>query len=184
MNRHLPPPQSGEYVPYTIDYISLVPDDGFALEHLADGVRQVEAFVNGFSAEGLIAPHAPGEWSIQDVLQHVADSERVFSYRLLRFARGDTTDLPGYDQEPYAVAANANGRSIADVLTEYRAVRASTIALIASLSDEALVRRGTQNGVSVSVRAIVYVIVGHELYHLRSLRENYGSLASVGRSVT
>jgi uncharacterized damage-inducible protein DinB len=130
--------------------------------------------VEGFSAGALITPHAPGEWSIQDVMQHIADSERIFSYRVLRLARGDTTDLPGFDQNPYAASAQANRRTGEEVLAEYLAVRASSLALIGSLSLEALERRGTQNGVTVSGRVIVYVIVGHERYHLRSLRENYG----------
>jgi uncharacterized damage-inducible protein DinB len=180
MDRHFPPPQPGEYIPYTIDYISLVPEDGRVLRCLAEGLEHVEAFVAGLSREQLTTPHLAGEWTIQDVLQHVADSERIFSYRLLRFARGDTTDLPGYDQEPYAAAAGANERAISDLLAEYRAVRASTVALLGGLSDEALERRGTQNGVTVSVRAIAYIIAGHELYHLRSLRENYGELRFAG----
>ncbi len=173
MTRQYPQPEIGEYLPHTLDYISLVPSDGLILDHLAGGLQQIEALVASCTPEKLTTPHAPGEWTIQDVLQHIMDTERVFAYRTLRFARGDTTDLPGFEQDPYAASANANTRPIVELLTEYRAVRAATISLIASLSDEALERWGTQAGTPVRVRGFVYIIPGHELYHLLSIRENY-----------
>jgi uncharacterized damage-inducible protein DinB len=174
MDRQYPRPQAGEYLPPMLEYISLVPEDGLILKHLADGLQRVEALARSRSQEALTTPHKAGEWSIQDVIQHVMDTERVWAYRLLRFARGDTTDLPGFEQEPYAAAANANARLIDELMAEYRAVRASTICLIASLPDEALERGGTQGGIPVRARTFVYTIAGHELYHLRSIRENYG----------
>ena len=122
----------------------------------------------------LTTPHAAGEWTVQDVLQHIADNERVFAYRLLRIARGDTTVLPGYDQEPYAEEAGANNRTIDDLLDEYATVRWASIALLRSLPDEVMQRCTNANGHMLSARAAAYIFVRHELYHLRSLRENYG----------
>jgi hypothetical protein len=109
-----------------------------------------------------------------DVLQHVIDNERVFAYRMLRIARGDQTPLPGYEQDDYAAAADASARTLDDLLTEYRAVRAASIALLRGLDEAVLQRCGIISGGPLSVRAAAYVIAGHELYHLRSILENYG----------
>ncbi len=174
MDRVFSRPSQSEHFPPAIDYVSLVPTDGHLLVYLQDGLAQVEAFVRALASDTLTAPHAPGEWTVQDVLQHIADNERVFAYRMLRIARGDTTVLPGYDQEPYAAEAGANKRTIADLLDEYTAVRRATIALLRSLPDGVMQRCADANGHTLSARAAAYVIVGHELYHLRSLRENYG----------
>ena len=175
MDRVFPRPQPGEYTPHSIDYISLVPDDGRILAHLEAGISEVEAFVSTLPPYRLTTPHAPGEWSVQDVLQHVIDNERVFAYRALRIARGDTTPLPGYEQDPFAEAAAANDRPMHDLLEEYRAVRAASITLLRSFTDETLSRAGTASDHPLTVCAAAYIIAGHELYHLRSLRENYGS---------
>jgi uncharacterized protein (TIGR03083 family) len=174
MDRFFPRPEPGEYTPHSIDYISLVPEDGRILAHLEEGIAEVDAFVRALAPERLTTPHAAGEWTVQDVLQHVIDNERVFAYRALRIARGDTTPLPGYEQDPFAAAAGANERTLDDILEEYRAVRAASIALLRSLPDEALSRAGTASEHPLTVRAAAYIIAGHELYHLRSLRENYG----------
>ncbi|HLF76474.1 MAG TPA: DinB family protein, partial [Dehalococcoidia bacterium] len=154
-------------------YISLVPEDGAVLMHLASGVRGVEAFVRSLPPEKLTTPHAPGEWTVQDILQHIADTERVFSYRALRIARGDKTVLPGFDQDDYAANANANARDLDDLLEEFQAVRRASIALISSFSDELLLRRGSWSGGPLSVRGAVYIITGHPLYHIASIFQNY-----------
>jgi uncharacterized damage-inducible protein DinB len=117
--------------------------------------------------------YAPAKWSIKEVLGHLADSERVFAYRALRFARGDTTPLPGFDEQVYAPAGRFDERSVADLGAELGAVRRATIALFGGLDEEALARRGTANGTEVSVRALAYIIAGHELHHLTVLRERY-----------
>jgi len=174
MNRVFSRPQLSEHFADALDYVSLVPEDGYLLKHLEDGIVQVEAFVRALPPERLTTPHAPGEWTVQDVMQHIADDERVFAYRLLRIARGDTTTLPGFDQDSFAAAAGANGRTLDDLWEEYASVRRASITLVRSLPDEALSRRTDANGHELTARAAAYVIVGHELYHLRSLRENYG----------
>jgi hypothetical protein len=142
---------------------------------MEDGLAQVEAFVHSLAPDRLTMPHAPGEWTVQDVLQHILDNERIFAYRMLRIARGDTTTLPGYDQEPYAEAAGANNRALEDLLEEYASVRRASMTLLRSLPDDVLARSTDANGHALTARAAAYIIVGHELYHLRSLQQNYGS---------
>ena len=175
MERVFSRPQPSEHFLNALDYISLVPEDGLLLQHMESGLAQVEAFVRALPPERLTAPHAPGEWTVQDVLQHIADNERIFAYRMLRIARGDTTTLPGYDQDPYAATAGANKRDLDDLLEEYRAVRRASITLLRSLPDNALTLSTAANGHELTARAAAYIVVGHELYHLRSLRENYGT---------
>jgi hypothetical protein len=141
---------------------------------MQDNLKVVEDLVRGFPAERLTTPHAPGEWTIQEILVHVMDTERVFAYRALRFARHDTTDLPGFDQDNFVVHAGANQRAIDDILAEYRAVRQASIALFNGLDDAALTHVGTANGNPTTARGMAYFIAGHELHHIRSIRENYG----------
>ena len=174
MDRVFPRPQPGDYTPHSIDYISLVPEDGRLLAHLEASIADVEAFVRAFPPHRLTTPHTIGEWTVQDVLQHVIDNERVFAYRALRIARGDTTPLPSYEQDPFAEAAGANSRDIEDLMDEYRAVRAASIALLRSIPDGAFSRAGTASDHPLTVSAAAHIIAGHELYHLRSLREDYG----------
>jgi hypothetical protein len=174
MNRVFSRPHPSEHFSDAFDYVSLVPEDGHLLKHLEDGIVQVEAFVRALPPERLTTPHTPGEWTVQDVLQHIADDERVFAYRLLRIARGDTTTLPGFDQDTFALAAGAINRTLDDLWEEYVSVRHASITLVRSLPDEALTRSTDANGHELTARATAYIIVGHELYHLRSLRENYG----------
>ncbi len=117
--------------------------------------------------------YAPGKWTIEEVAGHVADTERVFAYRILAIARGDTKELPGFEQDDYVRAGAFNARSLADLLDEFRTVRQGTIALLRGLPAEAWDRRGTANGFSVTVRGLAFVVAGHELHHAAILRERY-----------
>jgi uncharacterized damage-inducible protein DinB len=154
-------------------YIDLLPDDGLVLKHLRDNLDVVKAAVSHLSDEQLCTPHAPGEWTIKEILLHVVDDERIYAYRALRFARNDATDLPGFDQDPYATYSEANARSLDSLFAEYDSVRAATLTLFENLPDAAFTRAGTADGNRVSVRALAYHIAGHELHHLNSIRENY-----------
>ncbi len=167
-------PEVGEYAPYTIDYINLVPDDNNVLEHLETNVTIISDQVRTLPTDKLMTPHADGEWTVQDILVHVIDCERIFSYRALRIARGDTTDLPGYEQNPYAVAANANQRTLNDILTEYTAVRQASLSLFRSFDTSVMTNLAVASGNPTSVRALIYQVAGHELHHLNSIKENYG----------
>ena len=117
--------------------------------------------------------YAPGKWTMKDILAHIMDDERVFAYRALRFARHDKTDLAGVDQDRDAEYAGANDRDINDLLEEYRNVRASSISLFKGFSDEAFMRTGKASGYNVSVRALAYLIAGHELHHLNVMMDRY-----------
>lgn len=171
--RNIPKPSEGEYVPYTIMYIGLLPDDGKVLQHLQDNLTKTIAFARSFSEEQLIRPCAEGEWTIKEILVHIIDDERIYGYRALRYARNDSTALPGFEQDEYVPYSNANGRSLDSILAELTAVRQATITLFNSFDDEALTRKGIGSGNIMSVRAAAYHIAGHELHHINSIKENY-----------
>ena len=119
------------------------------------------------------ARYEPGKWSVAEVLVHLADTERVMAYRALRIARGDTTPLPGFDQDDFIAAADMEHRAYAEIQAELRAVRAATVALYRGLSAAALLRNGTASGGVFTARGIAWVIVGHELHHRQILLERY-----------
>lgn len=171
---HIPMPEVGEYAPYTIDYIKLVPDDRGVLRHLENNYQRVRDYVESLSGEKLTTPHAQGEWTVQDILVHVIDSERVFAYRALRVARGDTTELPGFEQNDYVPTANANQRQLSSILDEYHAVRQASLTLFNSLDETLMTNATITSGNRTSLRALIYIIAGHELHHLDSMKENYG----------
>lgn len=168
-----PHPDAGEYAPYAIMYIDLLPDDGLVLKHLADNLEVVKDLAQSFPEDKLSIPHAVGEWTIKEILVHIIDDERIYTYRALRAARGDKTELPGFEQEDYAPASKANERSLESILDEYEAVRLATITLFKYLPDEALTRAVVASGHLMSVRAAAYHIAGHEIHHLNSIRDNY-----------
>ncbi|MCB0173157.1 MAG: DinB family protein [Anaerolineae bacterium] len=171
----IPKPQEGEYAPYTIMYIGLLPDDGRVLAHLQDNLQTMLSFIRSFPAERLTYRWAEGEWTIKEILVHVSDDERIYAYRALRFARGDATELPGFEQDEYVPYSKANERDIEDILAEYSSVRQATLTLFKSFDADALKRAGVSNDHVMSVRAAAYHIAGHELHHLNSIRENYGA---------
>ena len=170
----IPKPQPGEYAPYAIMYIDLLPDDGQVLKSLHNQLETTRAFIRSFPAEKLSTPCAPGEWTIKEILVHVSDSERIFAYRALRFARGDTTELSGFEQDDYVPESRANERDIESILEEYTAVRLATCTLFESFGEDMYTRTGTASENRVSIRALAYIIAGHELHHMNSIRENYG----------
>ena len=171
--RTISKPLFGEYDPYAILYIDNVPDDGMILSHLAEQQIRLDGLLRSLPAEKLEYRYAPGKWTIKEILLHITDAERIFVYRALRFARNDATPLTGYDQDPYVAASNPRGRSIDDLLEEFAHVRRSTISFFSSLDDEAWMRSGTANNAHVTVRALAYIIAGHELHHLKIITEKY-----------
>ncbi|MEO8609683.1 MAG: DinB family protein [Chloroflexota bacterium] len=171
--RKIPKPAAGEYAPYAIMYIGLLPDDELVLDHLGGNLKIITDLVSILPEERLVTPHAPGEWTIKDILVHCSDDERIYSYRALRFARNDPIELPGFDQELFAAYTGANQRTLQNILEEYAAVRSATITLFNNLPNDAFTRSGMANGHTMSVRAAVYHLAGHELHHLNSIRQNY-----------
>jgi len=117
--------------------------------------------------------YAPGKWSVKEIVGHLSDAERIFSYRALRIARGDGTPLAGFEQDDYIRGGNFADRTLADLSEEFAVVRAATVALFGSLADDAWARRGQASNSEVTVRALAYIIAGHELHHRRMLLERY-----------
>ena len=114
-----------------------------------------------------------GKWSIKEVVGHLSDIERIMAYRALRIARGDTTALPGFDENAYVPVGKFDTRSLADLVGELRTARAATLALLRTFDADAWVRRGTANGKPVSVRALAFMIPGHERHHVEILKTRY-----------
>jgi uncharacterized damage-inducible protein DinB len=129
-----------------------------------------------------ITPYAPGKWTVKQVLGHIIDAERIFSYRALRIARDDNTPLPGFEQDDYVANADFNSLSLTELLQEYSAVRRATILLFRHLPADAWTRRGTASDNEVTVRALAYIIAGHDQHHYRILCERYAIGKSVGKS--
>ena len=171
-------PEPAEYPAYFERYIRLVPD-GDIIETLARQMEESAAFLAGISEERAHFRYAPGKWSIKEVVGHVIDSERIFAYRGLRFARNDRTALPGFDENAYVAVAGFDARPLAELASELRLVRAASIALFRSLDEEALARRGTANDREHVARSVPWIIAGHELHHLDVVRKRYIYTAEV-----
>lgn len=169
----IPKPEPSEFAPYTIIYIGLLPDDGLILKHLGDNLSATTKFMRALPEEKLSYRYAEGKWTIKEILAHLIDDERIYTYRALRFARNDTTELPGFEQDAYALESGANERKLDDLLEEFAAVRRSTIAMFNSFDDRVLTRTGVGSGNVMSVRAAAYHIAGHELRHLNIIKERY-----------
>ena len=173
LERIIQKPKQGEFPQYASMYIDLIPDDGKLLYHLWHNFQSTKDLVQNLPDGTLLYRYAVGKWTIKEVLVHIVDDERIYSYRALRFARNDKTELPGFDQDPYASYSNANERTAESIVEEYEAVRTSTIALFNSFSDDAMSRSGVANNNEVTVRALGYHIAGHELHHLNIIRARY-----------
>jgi len=165
-------PQSDEYAISFKKYVDAVPD-GELVAILESQLKDWQRLLTPLREEAGDFRYAPGKWTIKEVLGHVTDAERIFSYRLLRIARGDKTPLPGFEQDDYIKTAKSSSRRLKDLREEFEAVRRSSLALLVSLDDEALKRTGTASGNLVSARAMVFVIAGHDGHHLQILREKY-----------
>lgn len=165
-------PHENEHAPYYGRYISLVPEGDFFLL-LNKHFDETLVFFRNLTETQAETRYEPGKWSIKDVLGHVIDNERIMSYRALRIARGDTTPLPGYEQDDYVRAANFDSRTLNDLLPEFQAVRAATESLFRSFDETAIGRRGTASTFPVTVRALAYIIAGHERHHMNVLRTKY-----------
>ncbi|HXL14848.1 MAG TPA: DinB family protein [Methylomirabilota bacterium] len=166
-------PAPGEFIEYYGKYISLVPGED-ALPALRDQIRETARLLKPLDEPRALHRYAPGKWSVKEVVGHISDSERVFAYRALRIGRGDKTPLPGFDEKTYTPGGRFDTRPLAEILGEYEAVRAASLALFGGMDGEALLRRGTANGNEISVRALAWITAGHELHHRKLLTERYG----------
>lgn len=166
-------PNADEYAAYYGRYISLVSGDD-AIGALTTQIDATAGLLGRVDEARAAHRYAPGKWSIKQVVGHMADAERIFGYRALRFARGDQTPLPGFEENDYAERGDFDARRLADLVRELRAVRAASIALFGTFQPEAALRRGIANDTTMSVRALIWTIAGHELHHRGVLNERYG----------
>jgi uncharacterized damage-inducible protein DinB len=165
-------PESNEYAPYYEKYVSLVPD-GDLVGTLERQGAETLALLRGLDEGRGAHRYEEGKWSVKQVVGHINDGERIFAYRALAIARGDRASLPGMDQEEYMAGVDFDARTLASLLDEFESVRASTVHLLRHLSAEAWARRGTASDNEVTVRALAYIIAGHETHHVRVLQERY-----------
>lgn len=172
MNRLFDRPAADECSPYYFTYIKLVPD-GDIVQQLQSQHTDIHALLKHTTDAAASAQPAPSEWSIKEVVAHLSDAERLFAFRALWFARGEQAALPGMEPNPWVANTHSNARALSDLLAEFDQVRAASIALFANLDAAAWSRRGIASDNVISVRALAWIIAGHELHHNRSLREQY-----------
>jgi len=165
-------PQSGEYAPYYDRYISLVPGTD-VLAALDDQRRQMLLLLSGRTEADGDLRYAPEKWSLKEVLGHINDAERILSYRALRISRGDATPIEGFEQDDYVHNGPFGRVPLADLIEDYIAVRRATVSLFRNLDEAAWTRRGIANKNEVTVRALAFIIAGHELHHRRIVEEKY-----------
>jgi hypothetical protein len=165
-------PGPTEYAPYYGKYVERVPDAPI-VGLLRDQMKATLDLLRSIPEGKENYAYAPGKWTIKEVIGHVIDSERVFSYRALRIARADATPLPGFDQDEYVPRGGFASRTVRSLADELEAVRRATVSLFEGLPQEAAARMGTASDNPVSVQALAYIIAGHELHHVAGLRERY-----------
>jgi hypothetical protein len=168
-------PDASEYAPFYAGYIARVTEEPVAALE-AQG-RETRAFLTGVSDIQAGHRYATGKWTVRDVVGHLADAERIMTYRALRIARGDETPLPGFDENAFVGVAGADRRPIAELVGDLSTVRAATLALFRGIDADAWRRRGSANGNPVTVRALAHIITGHERHHIEILRTRYGITA-------
>jgi hypothetical protein len=166
-------PTEQEYEPAFSQYVSLVPDGDF-LELLGVQTHETKAFFENLSEETGNYRYQAGKWSIKEVLGHVIDFERIFAYRALCIARGEQQPLPAFDQDAYAALAEYDTVPLSKIVQQFTALRVSTFLLLEQFSEAAWARTGTSNGKLITVRALGYIIAGHERYHMKVISEKYG----------
>ncbi|AUC84575.1 damage-inducible protein DinB [Polaribacter sp. ALD11] len=163
-----------EYAPYFKQYMQLVDIENVTiLENLESSQKEFESLLRNIAKEKHIFSYAEGKWTLKELIQHIIDTERVFCYRALSFARNDKTSLPGLDQDIFVENDNANDRDYYDLLDEMEVLRKSSIQLYKSFSDEALLRIGVASNNKMSVRALGYLFSGHQIHHLNIVKERY-----------
>lgn len=170
-------PGPDEYAPFYAGYISLV-TEADVLPALERQPSELRAALTSVSEERAAFRYAPGKWSVREVVGHMIDVERVFGFRAMSIARGETAPLPGFDENAYAASSGHDRYSVADLAAEFHALRTSHVSMLAHLDRTAATRRGTANGLPISVRALAFIMLGHARHHLGTLASRYGVGAS------
>jgi hypothetical protein len=167
-------PGADEYDPAFAGYVARLEDEESVVAALSDQIHGLSGRFEGIPETHGDYRYAPGKWSVKEVIGHLSDTERVFTYRALRIGRGDSTALAGFDDQSYVSEMCAETRSLADVIGEWRAIRGATLSLFRSFPNEAWDRRGSASGHVISVRALAYVVAGHTRHHLEVIDARYG----------
>jgi hypothetical protein len=168
-------PGTGEYDPHYETYIKLLPEPELDLNLvLKEQMKETHALLKGVKDDKANFAYAPGKWTVKEVVGHMSDVERVMSYRALCIARSDHTPLPSFDENAWVPAAKFGRLELHQLLDEFMAVRQATIHLLNELEPEAFQRKGTASNKSISVRALFYIIAGHERHHVKLFHERYG----------
>ena len=167
-------PRSNEYPPYYNQYIGLIESEDI-ITVLENQKKVMGNLLNNFGEEAAAFRYERDKWSVKEVIGHVIDVERIFAYRALRIARNDKTPLPEFDQDDYIKYANFDERTLIDIADEYQLTRESTISLFYSFKDEYFGREGTASGFKFTVRAIPFIIAGHEVHHQNIIKSKIHS---------
>lgn len=165
-------PEPTEFRAYYARYIEQVAS-GDILTTLAKQMEATQTLLRGLPPTIATHSYAPGKWTVNEVVGHVLDAERIFSSRALRFARNDPQPLPGFEQDDYVKNSTFNYYPLSELASELASVRQSTIGLFKHLDDDAWLRRGVASDAEVTVRALAYIIAGHELHHRHILGTKY-----------
>jgi hypothetical protein len=168
MNR----PEANEYADYYANYIAKVPGSDVLSVLESQRLQMLQLFAGRSERDGSFR-YAPGKWSVKEVLGHITDTERIFTYRALRFARGDQTPLPGFEQDDFVKNGAFGQRTLASLAEEFGLVRSASVALFRSFPEEAWSRRGVASQKEVTVRALAFMSAGHQMHHRIILEERY-----------
>jgi hypothetical protein len=177
--RKIQRPEKSEYPDYSQSYFDLVQTDDNILEELYNNFIKLKELIYSLPPDKLNYRYAKHKWTIKEILLHNIDDERIFTYRALCYARNDKTLLPGFEEKDYAIYSLANERSLDSIFDEYWNVRLSTLKLFQYLPEEAFMRKGSMIGDDGkpanerTVRALIYHIAGHELNHIKVIKERY-----------
>jgi uncharacterized damage-inducible protein DinB len=164
--------KSNEYFEFYATYISKV-DTTNLIEGLIQNNKSVVAFLNSIDSDVYNYKYAEDKWTVKELIQHIIDTERIFSNRALRIARNDATDLPGFDQDDFNPYSGANNRTKEELINDYTVARTNTISLFKSFTDEMLLKIGNVSDHELSARAAGFIIIGHENHHIQILKERY-----------
>ena len=172
MSRAAMKPTPDEHAPYYSRYVSLVPEGEIA-ETLSRQIDRTLELLGSIPEERAGESYEPGKWTVKELVGHMIDAERIFAYRALRIARGDRTPIEGFEQDDYVANGSFNASTLEALARELELVRRANVLMFEQLADEAWTRRGTASDAEVSVRAIAYIIAGHELHHVGVLESRY-----------
>jgi uncharacterized damage-inducible protein DinB len=178
-------PKKEEYPAYSKMYMELLKDDGMILQNMKENFVKIKKFIYDLPEEKLHYRYDTGKWTIKEILVHIIDDERIFAYRALRYGRNDNTPLHGFEENDYAKYSYANDRSLESIFEEYESVRNATLSLFQNLPEDAFMRSGGgigDDGSTINirtVRALAYHLAGHELRHIKVIKERYLNLSTI-----